>query len=413
MPFKPTKSNLPDVVLREEYNEYEKQLNQSISLIDFISYYEGSNAYKKGGYLRLHDDRSAYGFIDTETFKDYGRTGAQTNGATWYLQKYKGMSKKEAIDIVESVANFTYIPNQEYKPREQPKYQEKGEFKLPPPATKSDGTPFNDNIIKYLTEERKINKKIVLDLIAKGKIYETHHAIKAKTDPVTGKKIQPPTGEVVKIKPPSIVFVGEPNQEGKPTFACTRSLAKDGFRGDVLNSDKSYNFTIMANPPYGKSPTSVAIFEAPIDALSAATIGEMQGETNKTYGTVHFLSLSGVSSSKALKTFLANNPQVKDIEICLDNDVAGQGAARKIAMETLELGKKMGIDYNVKIITPEIGKDFNDILHYLVDKKQKTQENSPKSPACRTGRQQKKTIVTRTSFEKPQQRKAKPKNNER
>jgi len=418
-----------------QQNEYVEQLKQSISLVDFINIYEGSNAYKKGNYLQLHSDPSVMININQNSMKDFGGDGAFAFDPINYLTQYKKTPFPEAIEIVESVANFTYIPNKEYTPREQHKPQDppagragKGEFIRPPQARKQvmeNGKlvekPTNAAIIKYLIEDRKIDQEIVLDLIHKGKIYETHDKIVAKINPQTGKPFEPRQPEIVPLKippkQPSIVFLGELNKDGKITYAGVRSLdapyEKNGktispFRGDVLNSDKSYNFTLMANPPQGQA-TAVSIFEAPIDALSGATLAKMQGDPNNTaYSSVHFLSLSGVASSKALTTFLAQNPQVTTINICLDNDV-GNAVIDRINKEIKQMGEKLGVKYTVKLKTPKIGKDFNDVLKHKVEQLEKQSEQSKNLQQKNTAIHAKQSLQNN----KAQQRKAKPKNKER
>ena len=66
---------------------------------------------------------------------------------------------------------------------------------------------------------------------------------------------------------PVCVFVGK-DDSGKAKFACMRSISGN-LKKDVYGSDKGYNFCY---PPQSPGSRHVAVFEAPIDALSHATL---------------------------------------------------------------------------------------------------------------------------------------------
>ena len=75
--------------------------------------------------------------------------------------------------------------------------------------------------------------------------------------------------------------------------------------------------------------------------------------------------MGGISVSKhgsipiAIKRFLEDNPQIREIEIHFDRDDAGKSAARSLA-KALE-GRYMVIDS-----PPPKGKDYNDYLQKLI-----------------------------------------------
>lgn len=71
---------------------------------------------------------------------------------------------------------------------------------------------------------------------------------------------------------PVCVFVGK-DEAGKAKFACMRSITGN-LRKDVYGSDKEYSFCY---PPRNPGSRHVAVFEAPIDALSHATLQELKG----------------------------------------------------------------------------------------------------------------------------------------
>ena len=97
---------------------------------------------------------------------------------------------------------------------------------------------------------------------------------------------------------PVCVFVGK-DDSGKAKFACMRSISGN-LKKDVYGSDKGYNFCY---PPQSPGSRHVAVFEAPIDALSHATLQELEGWKWNGYR----LSLGG-TSHVALTSFLERHP---------------------------------------------------------------------------------------------------------
>ena len=91
----------------------------------------------------------------------------------------------------------------------------------------------NEKIIKYLTEKREIEKKLVEEWIDRGDIYEEkkHH---------------------------NVIFVGR-DADGIPRYAHCRGTGEIKYRGDVAGSDKSYGFS------YRGTDNQLFVFEAAID----------------------------------------------------------------------------------------------------------------------------------------------------
>lgn len=161
----------------------------------------------------------------------------------------------------------------------------KSEFNLPPRCEST------ARIMKYLTEERMLPKKLVERFLAEGLIYEDakHH---------------------------NIVFVGT-DEKGIPKYAHCRGT-EGKFRMDVTGSDKSYGFCHR-----GKG-NELYVFEAPIDLLSHIALYPVKWEEHS------YLSLGGVSP-KAMERFLSERKDIESIFICTDNDEAGHNAAEKFA----------------------------------------------------------------------------------
>ena len=165
----------------------------------------------------------------------------------------------------------TYIPVQhEAVERERPL------FRLPNPA------PNNDRVTRYLLG-RGISPPTIRYCIERKILYESaeYH---------------------------NCVFLGK-DPQGVPKYAALRGIYDYGkpFKREAPGSQKQYGFCI---PPMQRG-TTVAVFEAAIDAMAEMTLC---GDAADKYR----LSLGGVSSSGkeplALQEFLRQHPEITTIE---------------------------------------------------------------------------------------------------
>lgn len=159
------------------------------------------------------------------------------------------------------------------------------------------------------------------------------------------------------------VFVGK-DDAGKSRFACMRSIGGN-LKKDVVGSDKRFSFCY---PPQNSGSRQLAVFEAPIDALSHATLQELEGWKWDGYR----LSLGG-TSPVALVSFLERHPEIHRVTLYMDNDLAGLVNARKIK-DLLENDKRFK-HIRVGINPPRTGKDYNEKL--LVFREQQTDRQLP------------------------------------
>jgi len=157
----------------------------------------------------------------------------------------------------------------------------------------------------------------------------------------------------------NIVFVGY-DKDGNIKYAGTRATNETRYMKDATGSDKTYSFRLLSNT----NNNTVHIFESSIDLLSYATLLYDKGID---YKAENLIALAGVyqpsndiEKSKvpiAISTYLKDNPNIKNIVLHFDNDIAGRNAtnALKIAISDT---------YNVIDSPVPIGKDVNDYLCY-------------------------------------------------
>ena len=144
------------------------------------------------------------------------------------------------------------------------------------------------------------------------------------------------------------------DREGKMRYAALRGTLGD-FKGEVTGSDKHYSFSISAPQESGR----LHLFESAIDLLSYATLTLGRGWD---WQKDNMLSLAGVYQTKrenvvpiALSRYLQEHPNIHTLQLHLDNDEVGRGAAAGI------MG---GLQDRYKVLDqpPTSGKDVNDLL---------------------------------------------------
>lgn len=260
-----------------------------------------------------------------------------------YLIAVKGMQFQDAVMYILKLNNGYSVS----RPSHIKKADPESEIHVPR------GSRSNSKMKLYL-ERRGISDKVVKQCIDSGLIYESVY------------------GEVV--------FLGF-NEDGEVKYASCRSCDDSRNMRDCRGSKKAYSFRTGE----GKSDT-VHVFESAIDALSYATLLESEG---KDWNRFDLLSLGGVAFGKqdgqvtmpkALKNYLDSNTNAKRIYLHLDNDEAGRTAARII-------NDGMGRKYEIRLLFPPMGKDYNEYLQLKIRKerengeRRKTERNS-----CETGR---------------------------
>ena len=108
--------------------------------------------------------------------------------------------------------------------------------------------------------------------------------------------------------------------EGIPRFASQRgTLDKYGktFKGDVTGNDKTYGVNLV-----DQNSDTLYVYEAAIDAMSDMELRE-DYQNN--------ILVLGMLSDGPLEKFLKDYSHIRKIQFCLDNDLPGRQAAKKLA----------------------------------------------------------------------------------
>ena len=243
--------------------EYAKSLG-----MEFETRGRNNTFYQKGHSLNITRSKNMYYRFSTGKGGNVINFAMEQNGWT-FQQAVRSLCGEE---IQKSVPKQTYISAKQI-----PEHKEK----MILPKANSDAR----RAFAYLVKTRHIDSQIVTQLMREHKIYENDKH--------------------------SCVFVGY-DKSGQAGYASVRSTYTMGnsYRGDVKNSDKRHCFTLN-----GKSD-SVYVFEAPIDAMSHATLTKVSGWD---WQEDWRIALGGVSDL-GLQQFLSLHPEIKNIHFATDND---------------------------------------------------------------------------------------------
>ena len=270
---------------------------RKLSAFDYLKNYQPDMLIKNGRTDYYHREHDSLHFSNGKWY--WWSQGKGGTSALDYLVTVEGFDFKDAcnylLDLMKISAPVTtyYYPKQT-KP-----------FELPVKDTN------NDLIIRYLCNQRKIDKDIVDYFISTNQIYQD-------------KQFK------------NVVFVGYDGD--KPSYAFKRSIFKN-YKLDHSGSNKAFSFSFT-----NSNSSILHVFEAAIDLLSYMTILKLDHQDFKQYNylglTSNYLSLAGATdkiASKteadipiALKSFLERNKNIKTLIFHLDNDEVGIGATFKI-----------------------------------------------------------------------------------
>lgn len=294
-----------------------------MDLLTYLRLYEPENLVKVHGEVyctRQHDSLK----ISNGKWMWWSR-GFGGVSALDYLTKVKGISFSDAMGILigtkDNAPSF-FMPSKKEAERKRLLLPEKNNSEK--------------SITKYLMR-RGIAKSIIESCISDNILFESkpYH---------------------------NCIFVGK-DLNGIPRYAAFRGCTEERLMGEATGSDKSYPFRIEA-----PESSVLHLFESAIDLLSFATLKLRHGDK---WNKENLLSMGGIGVSKsgtipiAIRKFLEKRIDIDTVVIHFDNDVPGKNAATTLSNTLKE-------KYNVKIMPPPSGKDYNDYLKKVIaDDRQK------------------------------------------
>lgn len=250
-----------------------------------------------------------------------GSVKVTIRGNLWYHQ-YEEVGG-DAIDFVKRFYNKSYPEAMQYLLGDH-----NGRLVISPPIQKEPPPPFelppqNDNmrrVFAYLLNKRGIDRDVLYAFTHAGMIYESadyHNAI----------------------------FVGF-DKNNKAVHAHKRGTGSESsYKGNVASGIPECSFHWNGNSD------RIYLFEAPIDMLSFISMNK-DGWRNHSYA-----ACCGVAD-RVLFQMLSDNPNLKTVYLCLDNDEAGHKANKRISDKLFTQG------IQTEILEPS-HKDWNeDLLNF-------------------------------------------------
>lgn len=223
-----------------------------------------------------------------------------------FIRKFYNKEYAEAVEMLLNGGGGQIITlppiEKEHKP-----------FELPPRNDRM------SRVFSYLLLTRGVDKEILYEFVRRKMIYES-------------------------AKYHNAVFVGY-DLDGNPCHAHLRgTVSNNAFKGNVSGSKPEYSFH------WNGISDCIYLFEAPIDMLSFISMHKDNWQS-------HTYVASCSVSDRALFQCLKDNPNIKKVYLCFDNDEAGQIANKRIA------DKLNSMNIKSEILIP-IHKDWNeDILN--------------------------------------------------
>lgn len=238
-------------------------------------------------------------------FHQYERVGGD---ALDFVQRYFHKSFPEAMD---------YLLGSQY-----------GALSVSPSVERKQNQPLelpkkNDNmrrVYAYLVSRRGLDRDVVNAFSYRGMIYESE-------------------------KYHNAVFAGF-DTEGKPRHINLRGTGSEStFKGNAPGSEPEFSFH------WTGTDDKVFLFEAPIDLLSFISMNK-DGWRSHSYA-----ACCGVGD-RVLFQMLKDNPGIRSVFLCLDNDEAGEKANNRISEKLHQQG------IQTEILVP-IRKDWNEDLLFF------------------------------------------------
>ncbi len=286
-----------------KFTEQEKESANATNIVDYLISH-GESVKRSGREFVWNSPSGRVTIHGSEWYSQYEQVGG---GAVNFVRKFYGLSYPDAVrNLLGSNAGVEIV-------REKKEVKEEvKEFELPPKHSDM------RRVYGYLLNERFIDRDVLTVFAREGLIYEDaeHH---------------------------NVVFVGK-DTNGIPCHAQKRSTAPSSdFKVNLSASVAEFAFH------YTGTSDNLFVFEAPIDMLAFISLNKNGWEKHS------YVSLCSTADRAAVQ-MLKDNPNIKNVFLCLDHDSAGIEGCYRLSESIHTLG-----DYSVWRKAPR-NKDWDEDL---------------------------------------------------
>ena len=262
------------------YIHFTDQQKEQAAGVDLAAFLEsrGEKLTRSGRDFRLTSDHS----VTIQGNRWYDHAQQKGGGPISFVRQFYGLDYPRAVELLLGKSGVAY-PAARERVREPPK-----PFALPPANKEA------RRVFAHLVKCRRIAPEVVSHFVRAGLLYED-------------------------AKYHNAVFVGT-DEQGVPRHAHKRSTNSFGktFRINVESGIPQYSFHHLGRDG------ALFVFEAPIDMMSYITLHPDRWQEHS------YVACCGTSFLPVEK-MLDRMPQVEEVFLCLDNDVAGHTASKRMA----------------------------------------------------------------------------------
>ena len=285
------------------YIHFTKEQREQARRTDLANFLisHGEKVKKSGSEYEWFDGSQKVTIRGNLWYHQYEQKGGD---AVDFVRRFYNKDYAEAVEMLLNNGGSQIITSPPIEKEHKP-------FKLPPRNDRM------SRVFSYLLLTRGIDKDVLYEFVRRKMIYESSDFHNA-------------------------VFVGY-DSNGKPRHAHKRgTVTNNPYKGNVAGSQPEYSFH------FNGTSEKLFLFEAPIDMLSYISM-------HKENWQEHSYAASCSVSYRVLFQCLKDNPNIKNVFLCFDNDEAGQTANKRIADKL----NKLNIQNEILIPTH---KDWNEDL---------------------------------------------------
>lgn len=292
-----------DVIIMSKYISFTKEQREQARRTDLANFLvsRGEKVKKSGSEYEWLDGLQKVTIRGHLWYHQYEQKGGD---AVDFVRRFYNKDYAEAVEILLDNCGGQIITSPTIEKSHKP-------FELPPRNDRM------SRVFSYLLLTRGIDKDVLYEFVRNKMIYESadyHNA----------------------------VFVGY-DSSGKPRHAHKRgTVTNNPYKGNVAGSQPEFSFH------WHGTSDKIFLFEAPIDMFSYISM-------HKENWQEHSYAASCSVSDRVLFQCLKDNPNIKNVFLCFDNDEAGQTANKRIA------DKLNSMNIKSEILIP-IHKDWNEDL---------------------------------------------------